>query len=363
MNSMIFTGLAVGLAFGFALQRGRFCMNSAFRDILVFSDNTLFNAVSAAILVEMVGFTVLSMTGVITLNPKPLIWGANILGGLLFGVGMVLAGGCASGISYRVGEGMVGAMSAVAGLSFAALMAAAGVFHPFIASLQENTKITAANGENLTLANLFGVPYNALAFGIVIVSIVIWVIMARRHKKEEDDFEYDEGTPSWSERIFKRGWGWLATGIVIGVIGIIAFPLSAAAGRNYPLGITGGYVTLSKTLTTGVNALAWDSFLIVGLIIGAAVAALIAGEFGLRAPAPKMILQTFTGGFLMGFGAVCSAGCNIGHILSGVPQLSLGSILGGISIVLGAWFAAYLMFVRPMRVSSDETEPVVAVDH
>jgi uncharacterized membrane protein YedE/YeeE len=356
MDTMVFTGLAVGLAFGFALQRGRFCMNSAFRDILVFKDNTLLKAVSAAILVSMAGFTVMAMTDVITLNPKPLIWGANILGGLLFGVGMVLAGGCASGISYRVGEGMVGAMSAVAGLSFAALVTAAGVFHPFVSSLQENTKITADNGENLTLANLFGVPYYALAFGIVIVSVVIWVIVARRHKEEEDDFEYDEGSPSWSERIFKRGWGWLATGIVIGVISIIAFPLSAEAGRNYPLGITGGYVTLMKTLTTDVNALAWDSFLIIGLIIGAAVAALIAGEFGLRAPAPKVILQTFAGGFLMGFGAVCSAGCNIGHILSGVPQLSLGSILGGVSIVLGAWFAAYLIFVRPMHASSEETE-------
>jgi hypothetical protein len=50
----------------------------------------------------------------------------------------------------------------------------------------------------------------------------------------------------------------------------------------------------------------------------------------------------------MGFGAVCSTGCNIGHILSGVPQLSLGSIIAGIAIILGAWFTAYLLFVRPM---------------
>jgi uncharacterized protein len=52
---------------------------------------------------------------------------------------------------------------------------------------------------------------------------------------------------------------------------------------------------------------------------------------------------------MMGFGAVLSSGCNIGHILSGVPQLSIGSILGGISIVLGGWVMAYFMFIRPMQ--------------
>ena len=67
-----------------------------------------------------------------------------------------------------------------------------------------------------------------------------------------------------------------------------------------------------------------------------------------------MLQQTFGGGLLMGFGAVCSSGCNVEHILSGVPQLSVGSILGGICIVLGAWVTAYLMFVRPMRAAEAE---------
>ncbi len=49
----------------------------------------------------------------------------------------------------------------------------------------------------------------------------------------------------------------------------------------------------------------------------------------------------------MGFGAVTSAGCNVTHILTGLPLLSFGSLLGSISIALGAWLMAYLMFVRP----------------
>jgi uncharacterized protein len=353
MNPLVFTGLGLGILFGFALQRGRFCMNSAFRDILVLKDYALIKSVAVAILVGMAGFAIMGMTGIVQLNPKHLFWGANILGGLVFGVGMVLAGGCASGITYRAGEGMVGAMSAIAGFSLAGLMAAMGVFKPFVASLQESTKVTLAGGEPLTLANIFGLPQYVMALGIVLVAAVLWVYLARRNREEE--YGYDEQL-TLGERIFKRGWGWLATGVVIGVISIIAFPLSAAAGRNYPLGITGGWVATFRTLITGENLMSWEAFLVLGVVVGAAIAALIAREIGLRAPAPKVILQTFAGGFLMGFGAVCSSGCNVGHILSGVPQLSIGSIVGGISIVLGAWITAYVMFLRPQQARAREEQ-------
>jgi uncharacterized membrane protein YedE/YeeE len=87
-------------------------MNSAFRDIILMKDYTLLKAVGVAILVAMIGFAVMDMTGVITVNPIPFFWGALMVGGFVFGIGMVVAGGCASGITYRLGEGMIGAMMA-----------------------------------------------------------------------------------------------------------------------------------------------------------------------------------------------------------------------------------------------------------
>jgi uncharacterized protein len=346
MSAWVYTGLLVGLVFGLALQRGRFCMNSAFRDIILLKEYTLLKAVGIAILVEMVGFELLAQLDVINLNPKPFFWGANIVGGLIFGVGMVLAGGCASGITYRVGEGMVGAMSAVAGFVLAGLMSSMGILSPIVERLQSDTKTTTSAGEVPTLANIVGVDHYVMAFGIAIVVGGIWFILEMRNR-ETDDFS--TGTPTLYERIFKRGWGWLVTGIVIGLIGVVAFVLSAESGRNYPLGITGGYNTISKSLITNTNALSWESMLLIGTIVGAGIAARIAGEFKLRAPAPGIILQTFAGGFLMAFGAVTSSGCNIGHILSGVPQLSIGSIVGGASIVLGGWIAAYILFIVPQK--------------
>lgn len=341
----VLSGLLVGVLFGFALQRGRFCMNSAFRDIVVVREFTLFKAVAVAILVEMIGFAILSLTGVITLAPKPFMWGANIVGGLVFGFGMVLAGGCASGITYRTGEGMVGAMVAVAGFGLGGLMTSMGVLNPVAAFLQ-NTKVMAADEKPLTLANILGLPLDIVMLVLAGVIIVIWVIIALTRKSDEGT---GENPKSLGEAIFKHGWGWLATGIVVGLIGILAFPLSAAAGRNYPLGITGGWIGLWKSLIIPDTPLGWEPASIIGIVVGALVAALIAGEFAIRAPAPKIIVQTFFGGLLMSFGAVVSGGCNIGHILSGVPQLSIGSIVGGVSIILGGWIMAYFMFIRPMR--------------
>ena len=327
------TGLFVGVLFGFVLQRGRFCMNSAFRDAILLKDNVLLKTVFVALLVEMVGFAIMDATGAIAINPKPFWWGANLLGSFIFGIGMVLAGGCASGITYRFGEGMVGAMTAVLGLAVAGYFTAAGFLKPFKANLQAATTIPGADGGALTLQGIFGMDYSLLAIIIVLIAVIVWYILS---KGKGEDCEADPG------------WGWLNTGILIGLVGILAFPMSAAAGRNYPLGITAGWINIVQVIFTGAS-FNWIGLLIVGIVVGALIAALIAKEFKFRVPDVKTLLQTFIGGLLMGFGAVTSGGCNIGHLLSGIPQLSLGSILAGISIVLGAWVASYVMFVLPQK--------------
>jgi len=339
--------LIVGIIFGFAMQRGRFCMNSAIRDTVLLKDTTLLKAVGVAILVEMVGFAILAMAGLINISPKPLFWGANLVGSFIFGIGMVLAGGCASGITYRVGEGMVGSLAAVVGLATTGTLTAMGFLKPVKDVLQTSTKITVGEGANPTLANVLGLPHFVVAFAVAVIVAVIWIYVASKNKAEDDV----KSTASLGERIFKQGWGWLPTGIVIGLIGMLAFYVSTLAGRSYPLGITAGWISWVKLGLPAVDAsVNWIAWLVIGIIIGALVAALIAGEFKFRWPGWGMLGQSFLGGLLMGFGAVCSAGCNVTHILSGLPQLALGSLVASIAIVLGAWLTAYLIFVRPQSV-------------
>jgi uncharacterized membrane protein YedE/YeeE len=346
-TSLMLSGLVVGIIFGFALQRGRFCMNSAFRDIILMKEYTLLKAVALAIVVQMIGFHLMATMGWIQLNPKPLFWGAMIFGGFIFGIGMVLAAGCASGTTYRVGEGMMGSFVALLGLMIGGLVTSGGALIELKSYLQSNTAITTTDlgissgplvkegSTSLTLANIFSLdPWIFVAIvAIILLAVLIW--------KRGSEGTRVEGT--LYERIFKMGWSWWVTGIAIGIVGIIAF----LAFKNYALGISGGWFGFLNALITGdPDKLNWFTFLVIGVVIGAAIAAGIAGEFKLRAPKARRLLQQFIGGLIMGIGAVIGTACNIGHILSGVPQLALSSILGGIFIILGCWATAYIMFMR-----------------
>ena len=336
----LIVGLLVGALFGFVLQRGRFCMNSAFRDIILLKEFKLAKAVAVALVVLMVGFAIFALSGVITLAPKPLkIWGA-IVGGLVFGIGMVLAAGCASGTTYRVGEGMMGSVVAAFGLTTGALMTAGGVLTELKTALQSTTIGT---GAPLTLFGEAGelTPIFMLILGLVGMALMFyfWALPALKKRKDTDAplVKFDNAF----ESIFKKGYPWWVTGIVIGIIGIIGY----VAGQGV-LGITGGWMDISKWLTLN-DPLAWPGFIIVGTILGSLIAALISGEFKLRVPKDAFtLLKQFFGGILMGFGAVTAMGCNITNILGGVPQLSLHSIITGACIMFGSWIMAYLLFMR-----------------
>lgn len=344
-TSLMASGLVVGIIFGFVLQRGRFCMNSAFRDIILMKEYTLLKAVALAMVVQMIGFHLMTTMGYIQLYPKTLYWGAMIVGGFIFGIGMVLAAGCASGTTYRVGEGMMGSFVALLGLMIGGLITSGGALKDLKSYLQPTEgalkAITTDNpgpylgNANLTLANVFGL--DPWIFVVIIAIIILAVLIWKRGGEETKT----EGTTY--EKIFKMGWNWWVTGIAIGIIGIIAF----IAYKKYALGISGGWFSFLDALITGdLDKLNWFTFLVIGVVIGAAVSAVIAGEFKLRAPDARRLLQQFIGGLLMGIGAVIGTACNIGHILSGVPQLALSSILGGAFIILGCWVAAYIMFMR-----------------
>jgi uncharacterized membrane protein YedE/YeeE len=344
LDPMLFTGIPVGLAFGYTLQRGGFCMFTAFRDIILLKDYTLLKAIGVALLVSMIGFAIMDKTGVISINPITFYWGALMLGGFIFGIGMVMAGGCVSGITYHSAEGLMSAWSAVVGFVFFELMATVGVFRPLISSLQGATTVRLADGSNLTLANIFGIPYYILALAIAGIALILWVVFAKREVKARG-----KENVSLYRRIFKRGWGWTATGIVIGLIGIAAFPASATTGRMYPMSISGGYWSTVLSLILGRDYMAWHSVALLSTIVGAFLSAFIAGEFRLQVHDPKTLIQTFFGGGLMGIGATLAGGCNVTHILSGVPQLALSSMLGGVFIILGCWAASWWMYIRPAR--------------
>ena len=116
INLKLALNFSLGIGLGFALEKSRFCFVAAFRDPLLTGVTALTQAVILLTGVSIFGFALVAGLGRgYILNVYPL--GINTLvGGLLFGIGMVLAGGCASGILMRIGEGFAMQMLALAGV-------------------------------------------------------------------------------------------------------------------------------------------------------------------------------------------------------------------------------------------------------
>src|SRR3989338_8830767 len=105
-----------GFVYGMCLQYGRFCFSSAFRDLFAVGVPRM--AVGIMIAMVLFGFVsaFVTATGMSTFHPAP--YGSHaVIAGLIFGVGMVFAGGCASGSLYKTGEGNGSAMLVVLSIS------------------------------------------------------------------------------------------------------------------------------------------------------------------------------------------------------------------------------------------------------
>jgi uncharacterized membrane protein YedE/YeeE len=117
--------LLFGVAFGIIFQRSRFCLVRAFREPFLTGEGDHARAAALALSVSTIGFAILKFTDLKDRGEWvfPGFWVGGLLGGILFGVGMTLAGGCGAGSLWRAGEGHVKLWCAV--LAFAVGAAAA----------------------------------------------------------------------------------------------------------------------------------------------------------------------------------------------------------------------------------------------
>ncbi|WP_457555566.1 YeeE/YedE thiosulfate transporter family protein [Candidatus Pyrohabitans sp.] len=88
----------------------------------------------------------------------------------------------------------------------------------------------------------------------------------------------------------------------------------------------------------------WRVWLNFGIIAGAFIGAYLGGDFKIRMPPIRWrFLQVFVGGLLMGYGARLALGCNVGHIMSGIPQLAVSSFIAFAAIAAGAYIGGKIL--------------------
>jgi len=349
MVELVVSGLLIGIAIGWVLQRGRYCMNTAFRDVIFINDYTLFRAYILALIIVMVGANILEDIGVIEeLRRQAFSPFANIIGGFIFGIGIVLAGGCGSGIWYKIGEGQFNALISVIGFFIGIFITKDGILAPIyrffrsfnIWQTPEGIKIL-SNEKVMELwdKGVDVIPptlYSILGLNkwiVIAVLIIVAVLFLLRGEIQKP----------------KKGYSWIVAGTLVGIIITVAWWVSEKwGGGARGISYTGPTQEFFKFLLQG-KLPTWGSMVVIGTPIGAIFSAMKLKEFKLKAPAANEMLRVLIGGLIMGIGASIGGGCNIGHGITGFSTLALASIVATIFIVLGNWSMVYFMFIKPMK--------------
>jgi len=329
----------LGIAFGFVLQRGGFCGSSLLSSVVLYKDMKGLVGVLVAVLVSMLGFALLAHLEWVIPAPKPLRLLSAVGGGLVFGVGMVLAGGCITGTLYKAGEGRVTSILALLGIGIGSLATNSGALKPVKTWFVMATKDLPLIGGLEELVGLSYVTLAAIVGAIGLVTVVVVYFVRNRSFK----------LALSKKKLVSGGWSPITAGALVGVLGWIGFVLSSAAGRNYPLGGQGGVKGAFELLTKGeYSGSKWMIFLVAGLMIGSAISARMRGALKLRSADPATLLFALLGGVLVGFGAAVGRGCFIGNNVSGLALLSLHSIIFAACTVVGN-FVTTAVYLRGFR--------------
>ncbi len=306
MIATLLAGLLAGAAVGYALQRGQFCSHSAISGAFD-GQFQLVRGWVLAVSVAAVGYAVvLLVPGSEGLNQglalRPV---QNVVGGVVIGVGMVVASSCISGLFYKLGSGMLGALVGLTGWGLGELLAR---------PLDIPGPTVLSGGEGATLPGLLGLP--RLAVAVVVLATVALTLRRLRPARERS-------TARWQ-------WGPTLTGLGLGGAVTAAWGLAAVGGSSFGASSVGAVAGVAAGRPN-----TWLLAFLAALVVGSLLAARTAGGWWLRGERLGRYLQLGLGGVLLGAGGWIAGGCTIGHGLSGVSQLNLSSLLVVLAIVLG----------------------------
>lgn len=341
-------GLAV--VFGALCQRTRFCTMGAISDVYVMGDWRRARMWMVASAAAMLGFQGLVALGWIdpaaSIYTSPrLLWLSALVGGVLFGFGMVLASGCISRNLVRLGGGNLKSLVVLLVAAVAAGATLRGLTAVLRVATVEKLAIELPGGQGLPGLLAGQVAGSASAWGLGLAGVLALALLVAALGRREPG--------SLGVLLIGLGVGAVITALwwVSGHLGFLPEDprtlepvylatnsrrmesLSTIAPVAYALDWLLMFSDQSKTLTLGIATVG-------GIVVGAGLMAWKEGSFRWEGFAGVGDLGLhLVGAVCMGVGGIVAMGCTVGQGITGVSTLSLGSFLALAAMVAGAWVA------------------------
>lgn len=322
----ILLALVAGASLGYVLERGDVCFHSTWRGLLQRPRQTeLARAYLLLLLLAVPVVQVMVAFGWISPWIPPFNPAANIIGGLTFGVGMVVAETCVTGMFYKFGHGMLGTAVALVGWAIGDILTYRGP----LTSLREWLlgPTVSIEGQTATVNAVAGTGLGGgvLAWAAVLAAAAIIGTYLYR------------GRELPGAKVRGSLWGWIRLGIALTAVTMFAWVLVTIHGGDYSFGTSGVAATFWDWIRgNGVgDGNLWIPIALVSITPGAYLAARVAGTLWVRGEDWPRYRALGIGGLIMGVGAGVAGGCNLGHSMVGVPLLSFGSIATTLSMIGG----------------------------
>jgi uncharacterized protein len=347
---VVWGALVLGLVLGAVGQVTRFCVRGAIADWIAFRGPgrllswLLAVAVGAICIQALVGAGLLDAGRTLYWSER-FPWLSYLVGGLLFGYGMILAGGCPQRCLVKAGQGNLKAAVTLVVVAIVALMTLRGALAPVRVGVLDSAALTLAGPQDLgsLLGRALSLPAQTLRWAVTAAFAAAVFLFAWRVRARID-------TAHWA--------GGIAVGLLVGA----AFFLTGAVGflpehpetlepawlgtqSRRPEGLSfsapmGHALDLLTMWSDRATVATFGVMVSLGVLLGAFVTARLRGDFRVESFRGAGDLRDHVAGAaLMGFGGVTALGCSVGNGVTGLAMLSCGAGLAVVGITLGAWLA------------------------
>ncbi|WP_080875756.1 YeeE/YedE family protein [Oceanobacillus timonensis] len=348
--------LLIGLLLGYTLFHARFGFTSAFRRLASVGNGQSLRAHMFMLAIACTLFAPILALGYSFFGGSPAgnispIGVSLIVGAFMFGVGMQLGGGCASGTLYAVGGGRTVMFIT---LLFFIIGSTIGAAH-FTFWMDD---LPAA--EPFSLATSTGLGYGgAWAVSLLIFAIIAGITIFIEKKRKPPKMAALPSEKGW-KRIFRGSWPLFAAAAALAVLNALTL-----LTRDSPWGVTAAFTLWGSKAAEalGFNVESWGywagntealhasifadttTVLNFGVILGAFIASAAGGLFKFTKITVGNTTASIIGGLLMGYGSRLAFGCNIGAYFSGIASFSAHGYIWGVMALAGTFLA---LFLRPL---------------